>query len=451
LGSERGATGLFAPIFVSDAIAATTSDEAWLQAMLDVEGALAAAEADVAVISRTAADSIAAACRAADYDIDELGRAARMGGNPVIPLVQALTDRVEPDAAAAVHWGATSQDILDTAAMLIAARSLDVIGEDLRALAAATAGLADRHRRTLMPARTLLQHALPTTFGLKAAGWLVAVLEVADRVAWVRQHRLAVELGGAAGTLASLGDDGPAVVDRLADRLGLAAPVLPWHTDRTRVADLAGALGQVAGVMAKVALDVALLAQTEVAEAFEAATPGHGGSSTLPHKRNPVGAASVLAAVRRAHALTGTLFGTMAQEHERATGAWQAEWPTLTELLQLTGGAAAQVREMVTGLEVDPERMRANLELTHGAVLAERVALRLAPDLGRAHARQLVEDASARALKSGTSLRDELLVTGALDAAELDVLFEPAGYLGATPAFIDAALAAHRRRSQAHD
>ncbi len=445
--SERGTPGLFAPIFVSDAIAATTSDEAWLQAMLDVEAALAGAEADVGLVTPADADAIAAACRARDYDVDELGRAARLGGNPVIPLVQAITAAVDGGAAAVVHWGATSQDILDTATMLVTARSLEVIGHDLAALSEAAAGLADRHRRTLMPARTLLQHALPTTFGLKAAAWLVALVEVADRVAWVRRHRLAVELGGAAGTLASLGDDGPAVVARLAARLGLAAPVLPWHTDRTRITDIAAALGQVAGVAGKIAVDLALLAQTEVAEAFEPGAPGRGGSSTLPHKRNPVGAASVIAAVRRTHALTASLFAAMVQEHERAAGAWQSEWPALTELLQLTGGAVAHVGDIVAGVEIDADRMRANLELTRGAVLAERVALRLAPELGRRPARQLVEDASARALKAGTSLRDELSLTGVLDAHELDILFHPAGYLGATPTFIDAALAAHRRSS----
>ena len=442
--SDTGATGLFAPIFVSDAIAAATSDAAWLQAMLDFEAALAGAEADGGVISRADADAIAAACSAHGFDVDELGRAGRLGGNPVIPLVRALGTRVGGDAIHAVHWGATSQDVLDTAAMLVTARSLAVITADLDALATSTADLAERHRHTLMPARTLLQHALPTTFGLKAAGWLVAVLEAADRVAWVRRDRLAVELGGAAGTLASLGADGPAVVAGVAERLGLVVPVLPWHTDRTRIADIAGVLGEVAGVAGKIAVDVALLTQTEVAEAFEPSAPGRGGSSTLPHKRNPVGAASATAAVRRAHALVGLLHGAMVQEHERAVGAWQAEWPALTELLQLAGGAAAHVRDMVGGLELDTERMRVNLDVTRGAVLAERAALWLAPTLGRAEARQVVEDATARAAKGGTSLRDELAATDVLDARELDALFDPAGYLGATPTFIDGALAAYR-------
>jgi len=444
LPSDGAATGLFAPIFVSDAIAATTSDAAWLQAMLDFEAALAGAEADSGIIGRADADAIAAACSADDFDVDELGRAARLGGNPVIPLVRALGARVGGDAVHAVHWGTTSQDVLDTAAMLVTARSLAVIGADLDALATSTADLAERHRHTLMPARTLLQHALPTTFGLKAAGWLVAVLEVADRVAWVGRDRLAVELGGAAGTLASLGADGPAVVAGVAERLGLAVPLMPWHTDRTRIADIAGVLGEVAGVAGKIAVDVALLTQTEVAEAFEPSAPGRGGSSTLPHKRNPVGAASTVAAVRRAHALVGVLHGAMVQEHERAVGAWQTEWPVLTELLQLAGGAVAHVREVVGGLELDTERMRTNLDLTRGAVLAERAALSLAAALGRARARQLVEEATARAGKDGTSLRDELAVATALDERELDALFDPAGYLGATPTFIDAALAAYR-------
>ena len=444
--SDQHASGLFAPIFVSDAIAATTSDEAWLQAMLDFERALAAAEAETGVITVADSEAIAAACQADRFDADALGRAARLGGNPVIPLVRALGEQVAGDAVHAVHWGATSQDVLDTAAMLVTARSLDVIAAELAALGTSAADLAERHRHTLLPARTLLQHALPTTFGLKAAGWLTATLEVADRLAWVRDERLAVELGGAAGTLASLGADGPAVVTGVAERLGLAVPLLPWHTDRTRIADVAGVLGQVAGVAGKVALDVALLTQTEVAEAFEPAEPGRGGSSTLPHKRNPVGAASAAAAARRAHALVGVLYGAMVQEHERAVGAWQAEWPALTELLQLAGGAIAHVREVVGGLELDTERMRANLDLTRGAVLAERAALRLAPHFGRARARQLVEEASARAAKHGTSLRDELAASGALDAAELDELFDPTGYLGATPSFIDAALAAYRSR-----
>jgi 3-carboxy-cis,cis-muconate cycloisomerase len=449
LPSDDGAAGLFAPIFVSDAVAATTSDRAWLQAMLDAEAALAWAEADVGVVPRTAADAIAAACRAEAFDVDELGRAARAGGNPAIPMVAALRARVAGDAAGFVHWGATSQDVIDTAAMLVVARTLGVMGPDLDGLAAGAARLAEAHRDTPMVARTLLQHALPTTFGLKAAGWLTAVLEARRRVAWVRTERLAVQLGGAAGTLASLGADGPAVVERFGARLGLRAPLLPWHTDRTRVAEVAGVLGEVAGVVGKVALDVVLLSQTEVGEVAEPAAPGRGASSTLPHKRNPVGAASMDAAVRRAHAMVGVLLGSMVQPHERAAGAWQAEWPALTELLALTGGAVAHGRDVVCGLEVDAARMRENLERTGGVVLAERVALHLAAVLGRDEARHRTEAASARARAAGRSLADELRADPdlRLDDGQIADLTDPGGYLGSAPAFVDAALAAYRRET----
>jgi 3-carboxy-cis,cis-muconate cycloisomerase len=439
--------GLFAPIFVSDAVAATTSDHAWLQAMLDVEASLAGAEADVGVISRPAAEAIAVGCDAAGLDIDELGRAARLGGNPVIPLVRALTERVGGDAGELVHWGATSQDVLDTAAMLVTARTLDVITPDLDGLATAAADLAALHRDTLMVARTLLQHALPTTFGLKAAGWLVATLDAVDRLEWVRRERLAVQFGGAAGTLAALGEDGPPILRRLAERLGLTVPVVPWHTNRTRVVEVAGALGEAAGVAGKIAGDVALLSQTEVGEAAEPAGPSRGGSSTLPQKRNPVAAASAIAAARRAQGLVGVLFGAMPQEHERAVGGWQSEWPALTELLQLAGGAVAHAREIVAGIEIDADRMRANLDLTHGAVLAERVVLQLAGETGRTKARQLVEQAVGRAMTAGRPLRDEIAADPEirLDTSRLDALFDPSTYLGAAGTFVDDALSSYRR------
>ncbi len=447
--SDDRATGLFAPIFVSDAAAAATSDRAWLQAMLDAEAALAGAEADVGVIPRAAAEAIARACVAEAFDVDEVGRAGRAGGNPAIPLVAALREQIGGDAAGFVHWGATSQDVIDTAAMLVVARALAPVTADLDGLAAGAARLAEAHRDTPMVARTLLQHAVPTTFGLKAAGWLTAVLEARRRVEWLRTERLAVQLGGAGGTLASLGPDGPAVLERFAALLGLAAPLLPWHTDRTRVADVAGVGAEVAGVTGKLALDVVLLSQTEVGEVAEPSAPGRGGSSTLPHKRNPVGAASIDAAVRRAHAAAGVLFGAMAHPHERAAGAWQAEWPALTELLALTGGAVAHAREIVCGLEVDPGRMKANLHLTGGVVLAERVALHLAPILGRDEARRLTEEAAVRAGATGRSLADELRADPdvPLTDAEAAELTDPAGYLGSATTFVDAALAAYRRET----
>jgi 3-carboxy-cis,cis-muconate cycloisomerase len=438
--------GLFAPIVSGDELLAATGDRAWLQALLEVEAALARAEAEVGIIPSSAADAIATCCTADRFDPGELGRAARLGGNPVIPLVKSLTAAVPVGVQNWVHWGATSQDILDSAAMLVTRRALELIERDLTGLADGCAALADRHRDTLMAGRTLLQQALPITFGLKAAGWLVATIEVRSRVIDVRS-RLPAQLGGAAGTLAALGQEGPAVAARLATRLGLAEPLIPWHTSRQPVAEVAAALGLVAGTAAKVAIDVALLMQTEVGEAFEPAAPGRGASSTLPHKRNPIGAAGVIAASRRAHGLIPVIFGGMVQEHERAVGGWQAEWQTLTDLLRLAGGAASRVRETIEGLEVDADAMRDNLALTGGLLMAEQVTLALSRSIHRADATRAVQRAGDRAAAADRSFAAELLddpvVAAVLSADELEELLDPAGYLGATDTFIDRALEAY--------
>ena len=447
MSTETGPSGgLFGAIFTSDELLAATGDTAWLQAMLDVEAALAAAEAAAGIVPDAAAAAIARACVAGHFDAGEIGRAARLGGNPVIPLVRALSDAAGAEAGEWVHWGATSQDILDSAAMLVTQRAFGLIDADLLGLADSCAALAETHRDTMMAGRTLLQHALPITFGLKTAGWLLSVVEVRSQLAGAGDQ-LAVQLGGAAGTLASLGTDGPTVVAEMATRLGLGEPLIPWHTNRRRMAEVAAALGAISGVAAKIAMDVALLMQTEVGEAFEPSAPGRGGSSTLPQKRNPVGAAEVGAAARRAHALLPVMFGAMIQEHERGVGGWHAEWQTLTELLQLAGGAAARVRETVDGLEVDTGAMSRNLASTGGLLLAERVTLALAPRVGRERARQAVGDAAAGTAGSGRSFEAELLdapaLAGALTAAEVRTLLDPSGYLGATSTFIDRALRAH--------
>ncbi len=438
---------LFGPIVTTDELLAATSGRAWLQAMLDVEAALAGAQADTGIVPRQAAAGIAESCVADRFDPAELARSARLGGNPVIPLVHALSASVPADARRWVHLGATSQDILDSAAMLIVRRALLPLRRDLAGLAGGCADLAERHRDTLMAGRTLLQQALPITFGLKAAGWLVAAMDVSAQVVQA-DSRLAAQLGGAAGTLASLGADGPAVAAQFSRRLGLAEPMLPWHTSRQRVAEAAAALGQATGTAAKIAMDVALLMQTEVAEVSEPALPGRGSSSTLPHKRNPVGAAAVSAAARRAHGLLPVIYGAMIQEHERAVGGWQAEWQTLTELLQLAGGAVARVRETIEGLEIDVVRMRDNLDLTRGLLMAERVTMALSEVMDPAVARQAVQTAGHRVSGSGRSfgaeLRDEPALSEALASMDLDRLLDPAGYLGATATFIDRALEAHR-------
>jgi len=435
---------LFGSLLTTDALAAATSDRAWVQAMLDAEVALATAEETLGLVPEGTARDLAQAADASRFSPAELGRAGRASANPVVPLVAALRRAVGPGTSDWVHHGATSQDILDTAAMLVARRAAALIDRDLGSLCAGCAALAERHRSTLMAGRTLLQHALPTTFGLKAAGWLVAASRaragLADRCA-----RLPVQLGGAAGTLAALGAEGLAVAEAMAAELGLAVPPVPWHTDRTVVVELGSALGLVAGVGAKVALDVALLMQTEVAEAAEPAEPGRGGSSTLPHKRNPAGAARVLAAHRQAAAAVSVLFGAMANEHERAVGGWQAEWETLTSLLRLAGGIAAVAAETVAGLEVNPEAMAANLARTGGVLLSERVVGALTGPLGRERATAAVQAAAARAASSGSfahELAADPLVAGELGLDELAALLDPGGYLGATDALIDRALAA---------
>jgi 3-carboxy-cis,cis-muconate cycloisomerase len=401
------------------------------------------------VISSEDAEAIGRACRAEDFDVAAIGAAASDGGNPVIPLVKALTNAVEGDAARQVHRGATSQDVCDTAAMLVARRALEPLLEDVAAASHAAATLADGHRGTLMAGRTLLQHALPITFGQKAAGWMTGLDEAAARLDEVRRTRLAAQLGGAAGTLASLGADGPAVLAHLAEDLGLAEPVAPWHTERTRIADLAGALGSLAGAIGKPATDVVLLAQTEVGEVREGVA-GRGGSSTLPHKRNPIAAVLARAGADQAPGLVATLLASMSQEHERAAGAWHAEWRPLSALLESTGSAAAWLRDCLEHLEIDVARMRANLELTGGLLLAERVTTALTPALGRLAAHEIVERASAE-VSADRSFADALAghpeVKDHLTAERIAELLDPSGYLGSADAFVNRALEAHARRT----
>jgi 3-carboxy-cis,cis-muconate cycloisomerase len=452
LPSDSG--GLLGPLFAGSRADAELTDRAILRAMLDAERALTVAASRAGVVPEAAARAIAAACQADRFDPDDLGRRAPAAGNPVVPLVRDLTGAVEaeagPEAARWVHHGATSQDIMDTALALVAARALGPVLDDLDGAAEAAAGLAETHRATVMAGRTLGQQALPTTFGLKTAGWLVALDEAVDGLAAVRRDRLAAQLGGAAGTLAAFGPAGVEVVGGYAAELGLAEPTLPWHTSRARVAELAAALGVAAGVLAKIALDVTLLAQTELAEVSEPADGGRGGSSTLPHKRNPVGAVLITAGTRRVPGLVATLLGSMAQEQERATGAWHAEWEPLAELLRLVGGAAHRTRELLAGLEVHPARMRDNLEATGGLLLAERVAAGLAGALGRLAAHELVRRLGRQAAGSGRPLRtvlaDDPTVRAHLEAADLDRLLDPEGYLGSAAALVDRALAAHHTR-----
>jgi 3-carboxy-cis,cis-muconate cycloisomerase len=447
------ATGdLLLPLLGSREVAAIFADHGRLQAMLDVEAALAAAEAAVGVIPAAAAAAIAAACRAERIDRTGFADDAAKAGNLAIPLVKRLTAVVaaaDAEAARFVHWGATSQDVIDTALVLQLRAALAAIDADLGRLADGLAALAAAHRRTPAIGRTWLQHALPITFGLKAAGWLDAVERHRARLAELRPRLLVLQFGGAAGTLASLGPRGLEVAGALARALDLGLPALPWHGQRDRIAELGAWLGLVVGTLGKLARDLSLLMQTEVGEAFEPAGEGRGGSSTMPHKRNPVIAASVLAAAARAPGLVATLMAAMVQEHERGLGGWHAEWVALPELAILAAGALAASAELIAGLEVDVVRMRANVELTHGLVMAEAVMMALGATLGRLEAHHLVEAASKRAVAERRHLRavlgDDPAVTQHLDDAALDRLFDPLHYLGVAEALIDRALAARRR------
>jgi len=446
----RGAaTGLFDGVFARGPVRDIAGDRGWLAAMLEAEVALARAEAEAGAIPADHAAEIAAACRPDAFDVATLGAQAADAGNPVVPLVDAIRAAVGGVAAGSVHRGATSQDILDTAAMLVSRRALEAIGADVCGAADAAARLAAEHRVTVMPGRTLLQQAVPTTFGLKAAGWMLALDESAGALEAVRRRRLAAQLGGAAGTLASLEGRGPAVLTAFAQLLGLAEPLLPWHTDRTRMAELAGSLGSTAGAIGKVALDVVLLAQTEIGEVHEG-NPARGGSSTMPHKQNAVAAISARACAMRAPGLVGTLLAAMPQEHERAAATWHVEWPVLSDLLVSVGSAAAWLRDCLEHLDVDAARMDANLQASAGLEMAERVVAALAAKLGAAEARQSVRDAVAVARREDLPLLDVLrsspVVRDAMPDAELVRLADPRTYLGSAGELVDRALRAHAAR-----
>ncbi|MEU3019216.1 MULTISPECIES: 3-carboxy-cis,cis-muconate cycloisomerase [unclassified Nocardiopsis] len=435
-------TGLFDGVLNHGPLAPLTDDTAWLRALLDTEAALARALADTGLIASTRAEGIAAACAADRHDPAELGRAAAGGGNPVIPLVQRLTAHVrerDPEAARHVHQGATSQDVMDTAAMLLVRRAGHALRAELAGLTEELRDLADRHRATPMAGRTLLQQALPTTFGAVAAGWAAGLSDADERLGEVLDHRLAAQLGGAVGTLASLHPHGPAVAAAFAARLDLPEPRLPWHTDRGRITEVAAVLGRVGGAAGKVAQDVVLLAQTEVGEVTEEGGSGTGGSSTMPHKRNPVAAVSALAAARQVPGLVAALFAAQIQEHQRAAGAWHAEWLPLTDLLRRTGSAASWLRVSTARLRVHPDRMAANLRLTGGLALTERLTADLTPELGRLEAHRRVTDACRAASDEG---RDPVTVLaehldGRRTRDRIAALLDPADYLGAAPVFTD--------------
>jgi 3-carboxy-cis,cis-muconate cycloisomerase len=439
---------LFAPVLSSAAMRAVCDDATTVQHMLDFEAALARAEAATGVIPARAIEPIAKACKAESFDIAALAEAATRSGNLAIPLVKALTANVakaDAEAARYVHWGATSQDVIDTAAMLSLRAGIDVLLVDLDRAIAGFAALARQHRNTAVVARTWLQHALPMPFGLKLAEYAAALHRSKLRLRRLHAETLALQFGGAAGTLAALGDKGLAVSEELARELKLPLPEAPWHTHRDRIAEAASVLAILTGSCGKIARDVSLMMQTDVGEAFEPAGAGRGGSSTMPHKRNPVAAASALGAATMAPNLAATIFAAQVQDHERSAGPWHAEWPTLPALMLVTSGALAAIVDLAEGLEVDAARMRANLDTTHGLIMAEAVTFALAEKLGKADAHHLIEAASKKAVADQKHLRDVLTsdskVTAHLDAKQIAALFEPMAYQGVSQALIDRLLA----------
>ncbi|MFE2377106.1 adenylosuccinate lyase family protein [Streptomyces sp. NPDC059398] len=458
-------TGLLTPVRAGTPVEAETADIAWLQALLDAEAGLVRAQAELGLVPGTAAGTISRLADASRLGLRELAVRTRGAANPVVAVVEAFTAVVkaeDPDAAEYVHRGSTSQDIMDTAAMLVGQRAGTLIHTDLLRTADALAALAGRHRDTLVAGRTLGAHAVPTTFGLKAAGWLDGVLRAADRLGEVLGSGLPVQLGGAAGTLAGYVEQAriqevadpvataPRLLAAYAAELGLAEPLLPWHTTRAPLVELSQALVLCTGALDKVAVDVQVLSRTEIAEVAEPAAPGRGVSSAMPHKRNPALATLIRTAGLQVPSLALVPAQAMAAEDERPAGAWHAEWQPLRESLRLTGGAAHTAVQLVEGLTVFPERMRANLGLTAGLVVSERVAAVLTPALGKAAARELLNRTGAEAVRTGRPLAELLTgapeLAGVAGAAEVLDLLDPAHYTGAAGALVDRALAAYRAR-----
>ena len=448
---NRPTNQLFDVYFTQPAMRAIFSDLGRLQGMLDFEAALARAEARTGLIPNDVVADIAAACRAELYDLDELAIAIGTAGNSAIPLVKALGKQIavcNETAERYVHMGATSQDVMDSGLVLQLRSAIDLLENDLAELADALARQALLHTHTPLAGRTWLQQATPVTLGMKIAGWLGAVTRHRQRLVEIKPRLLCLQFGGASGSLAALGDHAFAVSEALAHELKLNLPEQPWHTQRDRLVEFASLLGMIAGSLGKLGRDLSLLMQTEVGEVFEPSAPGKGGSSTMPHKRNPVGAAVMIGAATRAPGLVATMFAAMPQEHERSLGLWHAEWETLPELCCLVSGSLHQALQVATGLEVDAERMLDNLQQTHGLVLAEAVSIALAQRIGRDAAHHLIEQCCRKAVEQGAHLREVLgaepQVSAQLSAAELDRLLDPAQYLGQAQRWVERAVADHR-------
>jgi 3-carboxy-cis,cis-muconate cycloisomerase len=439
------------PLFGWEVTDRIFSDSVRVQRMLDFERAVAAAEARLSVIPKNAGPAISNHCKVELFDLQAIAQAAAAAGNLAIPLVKELTKLVaqsDEEASRFVHWGATSQDVIDTGLILQLRDAFDAIESELQKLSEKLGQLAKSHRTTALPARTWLQHAVPTVFGLKVAGWLDALTRHRERLRETRQRVVVLQFGGAAGTLASLGSDGMKVAQVLAEELGLSLPSVPWHSHRDRIAEVGTTLALMVGTLGKIARDLSLQNQTEVAEAFESAADGRGGSSTMPQKRNPIACSVILAAANQMPALASALLTAMPQEHERGLGGWQAEWNILPEVVRQAGGALHHATDLISSLQIDSARMLQNLDATQGLIFAEAVASALGKHIGKQAAHQLVEECCRRAIADKKHLREILSGTAEIKSrltpAELDNLFQPLKYLGVADEFIDRTIAASK-------
>lgn len=450
--TDPASSALLGPLFSSGEMRSLLADKPTLGRMLQFENALARAEVAAGLIPSKAASVIDAACKPNLYDAAAIGKAAGLAGNVAIPFVKALTAQVarrDADASRFVHWGGTSQDVIDTANSLAFRAATKLLVKDLQRAVRALIRLSEKHRKTPVIARTLMQHALPTTFGLKLANESAAFARAATLLESAAEKACVLQFAGAAGTLAALGRKGPVVAKRLASELKLPLADGPWHAQRDRIAELASALGIVIGTCGKFARDISLHMQTEVGEVFEPAAKGRGGSSAMPHKRNPALSFQILASANLAPGLVASVLSGMVQEHERATGGWQSEWIAMPQLFLLASGALERTAEIAEGMEVHRERMRENLDRTNGLVMAEALQMKLREALGKTEAYELLEEASRKAIRSGRHMQEILAsdprVSKVLNPKQLQALFDPLSYLGSANEFQDQALRTARR------
>jgi len=440
-------SAIFRDIFSTDAMRRVFSDENRVQRYLDIEAALARTQAQLGIIPQEAAEEICRHCQAADYDFALLKRQTERIGYPVLPVVQQLVKQCQGGLGEWCHWGATTQDITDTATVLQIREALDLVESELSHIAKALAGLARRYRDTPMAGRSNLQQAVPITFGFKAATLLAGIERHRARLQELRPRVLVGEFGGAAGTLASLGKDGLKVQAGLMQELGLGQPAIAWHTMRDGFAEVGCFLGLVTGTLGKIATDVKLMMQTEVEEVFEPFAEGRGSSSTMPQKRNPISCNYIIACTAMVRQNVAALLDAMLEDHERSTGPWEIEWIAMPEIFLCASGALHQARFLLEGLEVDPRRMRANLDLTRGMIVSEAVMMGLGPHLGRQRTHDLVYDICRKAITGGGSFLDLLAadpeIARHMGRAELAKLVDPANYLGVAGEMIDRVLAAY--------